>query len=137
MFLLWTFLFGRFFANLQKRQVALCDPKKHSFIPGCFSLCTYLFWPQKYTLKAKSIQVNLFQKRSFMNQLTHNMTTDSSLIYNFLPRKIQIQKMLCTKNVLNAKTKTKNNLCTQHVLNLYFSCTELVIQWIISHHIVG
>ena len=98
--------------------------KRHSFIPGCFSLCTYLFWPQKYTLKAKSAQVNLFQKRSFMNQLTHNMThnmaTDCSLIYNFLPRKIQIQNMLCTKIVLNAKTKT--NFCAQHVLNLYFPC---------------
>ena len=36
------------------------------------------------------------------------------------------ENMLCTKNVLNVKTKTKNNFCAQHVLNLYFSCTELV-----------
>ena len=43
-----------------------------------------------------------------------------------LPRKIQVQNMLCTKIVLNAKTK--NLFFTQHVLNLYFSRTELVIQ---------
>ena len=45
------------------------------------------------------IQVNLFQKGSFLHQLTHNMTTDCSLIYDFLSRKIQVQNMLCTKIV--------------------------------------
>ena len=34
--------------------------------------------------------------------------------------------MLCTKVILNVKTKT--NFCAQHILNLYFSCTELLIQ---------
>ena len=71
------------------------------------------------------IQVNLFQKHSFLNQLTHNMTTDCSLITDFSTRKIQAQKKLCTKIVLNAKAETKNNFCTQHVLNSYFSCTEV------------
>ena len=70
-------------------------------------------------------------------QLTHNMTTDCSLIYNFLPRKIQMRNMLCTKIVLYAKTKTKNNFCTQWVLNLYFSCTEVGNQRTICCHIVG
>ena len=59
---------------------------------------------------AKGVQVNLCQKHLFLNQLTRNMTTDCSLIYNFLPRKIQIQNMLCTKIVLNAKTKTLYSL---------------------------
>ena len=63
-----------------------------------------------------TVQVNLCQKHSFLNQLTHNMTKDCSL--NSL--KLQVQNMLCTNIVLNVKTKTKNNFCTQHVLNLYF-----------------
>ena len=29
------------------------------------------------------VQVNLFQKHSFLNQLTHNMTTDCTLNYHF------------------------------------------------------
>ena len=58
------------------------------------------------TKKAKLflVQVNLCQKHSFLNQLTHNMMTDCSLIYNFSTR--QIQNMLWTKHFLNAKTKT-------------------------------
>ena len=47
----------------------------------------------------KVVRVNLFQKRSFLHQLTHNMTTDCSLIYNFCPRKIQVQNMLCNNIV--------------------------------------
>ena len=69
---------------------------------------------QKCTVYGLFVQVNLFQKHSFLNQLTHNMTTDCSLITDFSTRKIQVENMLCTKIVLNAKTK--NNFCTQHVL---------------------
>jgi hypothetical protein len=39
------------------------------------------------------LQVNLFQKHSFLNQLTHNMTTDCSLNYEFSIRKLQVQNM--------------------------------------------
>ena len=67
------------------------------------------------------VQVNLCQKHSFLNQLTHNMTTDCSLITDFSTRKIQVQNMLCTKIVFCFGIQ--NNFCTQHVLNLYFSCT--------------
>ena len=79
-------------------------------------------------------QVNLFQKHSFLNQLTHNMTTDCSLItstVDYILTSVQEKYklvMLCTNIVLNAKTKTKNNFCTQYVLNLYFSCTEVTNQ---------
>ena len=66
-------------------------------------------------------QVNLFQKHSFLNQLTHNMTTDCSLITDFSTRKIQVQNMLCTKIVFCFCFGIQNNFCTQHVLNLYFS----------------
>ena len=55
-----------------------------------------------------TVQVNLFQKHLFLNQSTHNMTTDCSLITDSSTRKIQVQNMLCTKIVLNVKTKTKS-----------------------------
>ena len=58
-----------------------------------------------------------------MNQLTHNMTTDCSLNYEFSTRKIQVQNMLCTKIVFCFDIQ--NNICTQHVLNLYFSCNSM------------
>ena len=61
----------------------------------------------RLSLYGDFVQVNLFQKRSFLHQLTHNMTTDCSLNYKFSTRKIQVQNMLCTKIVLNAKTKQK------------------------------
>ena len=51
------------------------------------------------TWEIAHVQVNLFQKHSFLNQLTHNMTTDCSLNYKFSTRKIQVQNMLCTKIV--------------------------------------
>ena len=73
----------------------------------------WLFWPKV------TVQVNLCQKHLFFNQLTHNMTTDCSLIPNFSAKKIQVQGMLCTKIVLNAKTKTKNQF-------LYTTCSELL-----------
>ena len=66
------------------------------------------------------LQVNLFQKRLFLHQLTHNRTTDCSLIIDFSTRKIQAQNMLCTKIVLNAKTKTKKQC-------MYTTCPELVV----------
>ena len=48
------------------------------------------------------LQVNLGQKHSFLNQLTHSMTTDCSLIYDFSTRKIQVQNKLFTKIVFKA-----------------------------------
>ena len=74
------------------------------------------------------IQVNLCQKHSFLNQLTHNMTTDCSLNPEFSTRKFQAQNMLCTNIVFCFCFDIQNNLCTQHVLSLEFSCTELGIQ---------
>ena len=40
-----------------------------------------------------SVQVNLCQKYLFTCQLTHNMTTDCSMIYEFSTRKLQEQNM--------------------------------------------
>ena len=43
-----------------------------------------------------ALQVNLCQKLLFLHQLTHNMTKDCSLIYQFSTWKLQAQYMLCT-----------------------------------------
>ena len=95
-------------------------------------------WPQINESKLFTVvQVNLFQKHSFLNQLTHNMTTDCSLSPDFSTKKIQVQNMLCTKIVFCFCFGIQNNFCTQHVLNLYFSCTEVGNQWTIFRHIVG
>ena len=83
------------------------------------------------------VQVNLCQKHSFSNQLTHNITTDCSLIPDFSTRKIQLQNMLCTNIVFCLCFGLQNNVCTQHVLNLYFSCTEFRNECTICRHIVG
>ena len=87
----------------------------------------------QYIRKKNIVQVNLCQKLSFLNWLTHNMTRDCSLTR--LPPKIQVQNMLCTNIVLNVKTKTKKQFvctsCSPHVLSLLFSCIELVNQWTI------
>ena len=89
------------------------------------------FWK----VENRFLQVNLFQKLSFLHQLTRN-TYDKRLFIEF-PRKIQVQDMLCTKIVLFFLFWHSNNICTQHVLNLYFTCTEVVNQWAICRHIVG
>ena len=78
-----------------------------------------------YVFQVSKIQVNLCQKHSFLNQLTHNMTTDCSLITDFSTRKIQVENMLCIKIVFCICFGIQNNFSTQRVLNLYFSCTEV------------
>ena len=83
------------------------------------------------------VQVNPCQKHSFSNQLTHNITTDCSLIPDFSTRKIQLQNMLCTNIVFCFCFGLQNNVCTHHVLNLYFSCTEFRNECTICRHIVG
>ena len=45
------------------------------------------------SLKKHLIQVNLFQKYLFTGQLTHNMTTNCSMIYEFSTGKFQEHNM--------------------------------------------
>jgi hypothetical protein len=63
-----------------------------------------------YTDITSLMQVNLCQKRLFLHQLTHDMTKDCSLNYQFSTRKLQAQNMLGKQIVLNVKTKPKYNL---------------------------
>ena len=75
--------------------------------------CTLVFFPQNDTgnviiiptrnwfLKSfdvTKLQLNLCQKHSFLNQLTHSVATDISLNYEFSTRKVQVQNMLYTEN---------------------------------------
>jgi hypothetical protein len=46
---------------------------------------------------SKLLKVNNCQKLLFLHQLTHNMTTDCSLNYQFSTWKFQAQNMLCTQ----------------------------------------
>ena len=67
------------------------------------------------------LQVNLFQKHLFLHQLTHNMTKDCSLIYQFLHEnyKLRTYILYCVHKLFwMSKQKQKNNLCTQLVLSL-------------------
>ena len=90
--------------------------------------------PKHYTYLSSNsrifmpLQVNLFQKLSFLNQLTHNMMRDCSLNS---PKKYKF-RTCCGQNFCFC-FGIQNNICTQHVLSLYF----LGIQLTISHHIVG
>ena len=68
------------------------------------------------------LQVNLSQKLSFLNQLTHNVTRDCSLNYKKSTSSEHVVYKFCFKYQNNNK---KNNFCTQHVLNLYFSCNSM------------
>ena len=85
-----------------------------------------------------NIQVNLFQKHLFLYQLTHNMTKDCSLNYEFSTWKFQAQNMLRTccvhKLFFCFCFDIQNNLCTQHVLPMFWACNfheqSIVILWV-------
>ena len=63
-----------------------------TFVMGCrtFVVIRYDF---SFFSEMGPIKVNLCQKHSFLHQLTHNMTTDCSLNYEFSTRKLQVQYM--------------------------------------------
>ena len=77
-------------------------------------------------------KVNLFQKHLFLHQLTHNMTKDCSLNYEFSLWKFQGQNMLCTQIVfvLIFRTIYEHNMFWAwnfHVLNWWFKEQSVVI----------
>ena len=89
------------------------------------------------------VQVNLCQKLLFLPQLTHNMTTDCSMIYEFSTWKFQAQKMsrTCSVHKLFFCFYIQNYLCAKHVpdmfwawnfhvLNLQINETIFVIFWV-------
>ena len=71
----------------------------------------------------------LCQKHLFSHQLTHNMTKDCSLIYQFSTWKLQAQNMLCTQIVFYFCFDIQSNMfwpCSFHVLNNLLSYYGLV-----------
>ena len=83
----------------------------------------------RYFLNLNFVQVNLFQKHLFLYQLTHNMTKDCSLNYEFSIWKFQAQNMLCTQiifcfDILTIYVSTPAT-CSEHVLRINHS--ELAI----------
>ena len=79
-----------------------------------------------YELYAGYIQVNLFQKYLFLHQLTHNMTKDCSLNYEFSTWKLLVF-------VLTFRTIYVHNMfwtCNFHVLKSKFNEQSFVILWV-------
>ena len=69
-------------------------------------------------INKSKIQVNLFQKLLFLHQLTHNMTKDCSLIYQFLHENYKLRTCCVHTLFFCFCFDIQNNLCTQHVLSL-------------------
>ena len=61
------------------------------------------------------IQVNLFQKLLFLNQLTHK------ILFIEFPEKYNFTTCCVQKLFFCFCFDIQNNICTQHVVNLYFS----------------
>ena len=78
------------------------------------------------------VQVILCQKHSFLNQLTQNITTDCLLNYEFIPKKLQIQCMLCK---LNWFMFWHSEQFVVH--NMYWTCSFLVLNLWISKQYFG
>ena len=72
----------------------------------------------RHSIYIRTVQVNLCQNLLFLHQLTHNMTKDFSLIYQFLHENYKLRT--CCVHILFFRFcfDIQNNLCTQHVLSL-------------------
>ena len=73
------------------------------------------------------VQVNLCQKHLFLDQLTHNMTNDCSLIYQFSTWKQQAQNMRRTCCVHKLFWMSKQKQKTIFVHNMFSPCSEPVV----------
>ena len=83
------------------------------------------------------VQVNLFQKRLFLHQLTYNMTEDCSLNYQWVHENYRqwtccVHKLGFLGVVLTFRTIYVHNMfwaCNFHVLNWQFNEQSFVILW--------
>ena len=78
------------------------------------------------------VQVNLCQKHSFLNQLTHNMTTDCSLITYWLHSSVQEKYKIwwCCVQTLFWMPKQKQKTIFVH--NMFSTCIFLVLKSVIN-----
>ena len=74
-----------------------------------------------------NLQANLCQKHLFLEQLTHNMAKDCSLIYQFSTWKLQAQNMRRTCCVHKLFWMSKQKQKTICVHNMFSPCSELVV----------
>ena len=87
-----------------------------AIIASIWNVFIKLTWWKTYS---KLLQVNLFQKHSFLNQLTHNMTTDCSLNYKFNTWKFQAQtwgEHVVYRNCFWHSEQFLYTTCSPHVL---------------------
>ena len=84
-----------------------------------FLLSPFICHGNKIIIAVLKLQLNLCQKISFLNLLTHNMTRDCSL--NPLKnRKIQVQNMLSTNNKYCFECQKNQETIFVPVVILYF-----------------
>ena len=88
------------------------------------------------------VQVNLCQNLLFLHQITHNMTKDCSLIYQFSTWKLQAQntgRTCCVHKLFWMSKQKQKTICAHnmfwawnfHVLNWQFNEQSFVILWVI------
>ena len=90
-------------------------------------ICDIVFGPfiNQYLIhKRAGVQVNLCQKHIFLDQLTHNMTNNCSLIYQFSTWKLQAKNMGRTYCVQKLFWMSKQKTICVHIM--FSSCSELV-----------
>ena len=90
------------------------------------------FWMRTISEKSSPkiwlyVQVNLCQKHLFSHQLTHNMTIDCSLIYQFNTWKQQAQNMGRTCSAQKLFFVIVLTSKTIFVQNMFSKCSELVV----------
>ena len=76
------------------------------------------------------IQVILYQKHSFLHQLTQNMTIDCSLNYESSKWKLQVVHYIWISKQKQFDVPNMYWTCIFLVLNLYFNKQSVVIFWV-------
>ena len=105
-----------FFLQILVGLILLADVKR------IYGLKWFLVIAYFFTFTYFDLQVNFFQKHLFWYQLTHSLTKDWSLNYEFSTWNYKLSKyILCTQIVLNVKTK--NILFIHH----FWTCSFLVL----------
>ena len=79
-------------------------------------VCSVLFYSQGDSSNQNLLQVNLFQKYLFLHQLTHNMTNDCPLNYQFSTWKFQAQNM---ERTWGEHVNNMFSTCSPHVLPMF------------------
>ena len=114
-----------------------CSPAPRRVTASNISLISIL----RFSYFEPNVQVNLFQKLSFLNQLTHNITRDCWLNSpkNTSSQFVVFFYLLYTNIVLNVKTKTKKQYlyttCCELLFFGEFNEQSLVILWVKAYKI--